>query len=315
MSVPANPSTQADEAASSRLCSSSCAYVKQSIREYFLEFSNTDQAASDLRTESAARAIELINKNQVALFVLPGLASAECNKAHQLLADANQLGSADVLEHDAEVLRVIVEGSSSKMAPLPAIFICGRYLGGLDELTEVINNNTIEALKAAIPLQLDLPAEELLTVKPFQGHPLIHQAGGKPFWCFHLFIYGNVVRAVSFLHVLISLVCIVLIANDQYTAAQAITTFLFFDCLLLLWGAAPFSLLGVVSTLLVWPRRGPVVTSLPYKMIFALYAVLLGRLAMETEPFGSVTASSKMNSQAEFVTIAINSSLLAVLRF
>merc|ERR1712086_713540 len=45
MSVPANPSsTKADEATGSRLCSSSCAYVKQSIREYFLEFSSTLQS-------------------------------------------------------------------------------------------------------------------------------------------------------------------------------------------------------------------------------------------------------------------------------
>eukprot|EP00658_Telonema_sp_P-2_P076006 TRINITY_DN6591_c0_g1_i2.p1 TRINITY_DN6591_c0_g1~~TRINITY_DN6591_c0_g1_i2.p1 ORF type:complete len:125 (+),score=38.98 TRINITY_DN6591_c0_g1_i2:167-541(+) len=117
-------------------------------------------------------------------------------------------------------------------------------------------------------------------------------------------------------HVTFATICCILIAKDEYKAAQVLATYLFFDCLLLLvGGASPWSTIGTLSTVLVWPRRGPVITALPYKVIFLFYAVLLGRLAMKTKPFGSKDASDEFNGQSEFVTIAINSTLLSVLRF
>lgn len=306
----------------SRICSSGCEYCRRAIKEYFLEFSNTDSLATELRTQAATQIINLVNDNSVVIFVLPGLVSAECSTAQQLLADRlqpEQLTVSDAFEYDIEALGIIVGPGGpidSSLRPLPAIFAGGRYVGSLQDLEQHLADSTLDDILAAEPELLSMPKEQLLVSNSAKESRLLHQAGGQPFWFFHFFMYGNVVRAVSFFHVLLSLACIICISQDQYSAAQGLATFMFFDLVLLLWGPTPFSVLGVISTLLVWPRRGPVITSLPYKVIFLFYAaLLLGPITMQTKPFGSHDAPDKMDSQGQFITIAINSTLLTVLRF
>ena len=77
-------------------------------------------------------------------------------------------------------------------------------------------------------------------------------------------------------------------------------------------GAAPWSPLASLATLLAWPRRGSVATALPYKFVFALYCVyLLGSLPCAFD----ASECLPLAKRGTVVTALVNSSVLAVFRF
>lgn len=298
----------------SQLGASVSSYAKKAVVEYIQEFKTTDEQATRDNQAAADKIREAVAKHAIVLLVEPAGVAEECNAAVALVKATRvaEYTVIDVFDHEETALRAIL---GKQALTLPVVFIQGRLVGGLPELYQLNDNQGWSA-------QLSVSREELKTLSPelleVQREPLhlVHQAGGGPWWFFHLFMYGNVVRMISFFQVCIAIICCICIANDEYKTAQSFATYFFFDCLLLLaFGPSPWSPTGLLSTLLVWNRRGPVVTALPYKVIFAFYAVLIGRLAMKTHPFGSDDASDKFDSQGEFVTIAINSTLLTVLRF
>eukprot|EP00656_Telonema_subtile_P057885 TRINITY_DN9634_c0_g1_i1.p1 TRINITY_DN9634_c0_g1~~TRINITY_DN9634_c0_g1_i1.p1 ORF type:complete len:314 (+),score=55.95 TRINITY_DN9634_c0_g1_i1:153-1094(+) len=298
-----------------RFGATAAAFTKKSIREYVLEFKSTDQAQTDERIRAAHQVCEFVNTHDVALFVLPAQVSLDCNVARDLLIAEPRLpepAEMDVFDHEAFVLKTIL---GADFQPLPIVFVRGKCIGGLSQLREFLGNKSLVDTALGERVELAPIEEDALTVQrePLQ---LLHQAGGKPWYCFHLYTYGNVIRMISLFQVILTVICCILISQNKYTAAQGIATFIFFDCLLLtLGGPSPWSPTGALSTMLVWPRRGPVVTVLPYKVIFLFYAILLGKLVLKTEPFGSDSSSQQFDGQSEFITIAINSTLLAVLRF
>lgn len=99
-----------------------------------------------------------------------------------------------------------------------------------------------------------------------------------------------------------------------------LSVFLFIDIsLFLLWGASPTSVLGVLSTRLVWNFRGGAVPAIPYKVVFIFYLVALWEFindcGFKRNDTISIKECFKGTHETTFITGIINSSLLSILRF
>jgi len=291
-------------------------YVAASAESYLREWERVDTLTLQRFTRALKGIAAHVNANDIACFVKPGSLCPFCNMATALLEAADtQLGfsyhSADLLHDEREALRLHLNSQGHALPGgilrYPVIFVRGSWLrGGYEELKGLYDSGSLDAALGAAPQPMLVTALQL----PSESKPRLLQAAGGGSWlAYHVYIFSNVLRLIALQQVLVLAVCL----SVGGVVADVLLSAIGIDCLLFVClGPAPFSLTGVVATLLCWERRGAVVAATPYKFTLSLYAAgaaanLICRYAQG--------ACGLPHGTGLMTTLLINSSLLAVLRF
>ena len=205
----------------------------------------------------------------------------------------------------------------------PSIFVKGVFVGGADDLQELVDEGSLPELLAATstPLQAgSVPVSE--QQKRLQAPQLCRAPGGGRWWQpMQLTCYANQIRLVSFVHVVIFSLSLLLIVLGQNVAAIAVMSVLAVDAVIfILHGASPFGPLGVITTRLCWRWRGSAVTSIPYKVVWGIYLGTLVPMILlcggEDGPWsGCAENLDTAAHKASLTLFIVNSGSLAALRF
>ena len=293
-------------------------YVRRFLREYVLEWQRTDERTL-VRLSKALQAVAAtVNEADVVLLVKPGGFCPFCNKAVELMQKKQQEGPAfslsvaDLLHDEREALKLAFAAElMDRVITYPVVFVRGaRVSGGFTELEERVNDGRFAAALAddrtewTPPDQLELPVET--------KHRLLCPAGGGRWATFQWYVYGNVLRLYAAMQVAMLAVALALYGEHERVAAAVLGLLGVDMALFVVLGAAPWSPLASLATLLAWPRRGSVATALPYKFVFSLYCFyLLGSL-----PCAFVASDCPpLAKRGQLVTALVNSTVLAVFRF
>ena len=293
-------------------------YVRRFLREYALEWQRTDERTLVRLSKALQDVAATVNETDVVLLVKPGGFCPFCNRAVELMkrkqhdGTAFSLSVADLLHDEREALKLAFAAElMDRVITYPVVFVRGaRVAGGFTELEERVNDGRFAAAMAAErvewtpPDQLELPVD----TKP----RLLHPAGDGRWATFQWYVYGNVLRLYAAMQVVTLAVALALYSEHERVAAAVLGALGVDMALFVLLGAAPWSPLASLATLLAWPRRGSVATALPYKFVFSIYCFfLLGSLpcafvASDCPPFAK---------RGQVMTALINSSVLAIFRF
>lgn len=198
------------------------------------------------------------------------------------------------------------QGLGLPLLSFPVIFVNGAFIGGLEQLQDILATGRLETLLNA-PRQ-GFPAGVRMVDDPVQ---LWAGPRGQPWYCFQLHVYGNVVRMLSLLHVVAFAVTLA-VNSVSHAAAHVILAILFVDlAIFMLLGPTPIAPICTLVTVLVWPFRGNAVTSLPYKVVIgAAYCYNIGVM---------LTCSKPRDCNTRFVAgvsyMIVNSAFLAFFRF
>eukprot|EP00747_Dinoflagellata_sp_TGD_P195846 gnl/TRDRNA2_/TRDRNA2_65132_c0_seq1.p1 gnl/TRDRNA2_/TRDRNA2_65132_c0~~gnl/TRDRNA2_/TRDRNA2_65132_c0_seq1.p1 ORF type:complete len:194 (-),score=14.06 gnl/TRDRNA2_/TRDRNA2_65132_c0_seq1:113-694(-) len=193
------------------------------------------------------------------------------------------------------------------MLTFPAVFVRGAFLGGLEQLRDVVSTGRLNDLLLA-PRQ-SFPSDVGLVDDPVK---LLTGPRGQRWFTFQLHVYGNFVRMLSLLHVV--LFAIILAVHD--VAPGLVTGVLWVIvadlAIFTLTGPTPVAPICTLVTLFVWRFRGNAVTSLPYKAIIG--AAYIYGIATTLACSGS-TDSCNGGLTRNIGILLLNSTFLAFFRF
>lgn len=295
------------------------------LANYALEWRLTDARQAARVEQVSGELAKVVNESDVACFAKPGGLCPFCTKATKLLEEFQTecrftLHVADLLGDERDALGFMlndIQGSTVKLL-FPVIFVCGEWLpGGFEELQQRRDDGRLRAslenvaADRAVVASLGRDKVPVLPAKP----QLFHQAGGGPWLTIHSSMYGNVLRGIAFLQICLLVPAHLMDTDEMRDYSIPLLILVGVDALIFsLVGPAPFTPLGVLSTLLVWNRRGSIVPTWPYKLTFLYYAVgAVGAIACEK---GSEQSMCKiLGSDALVYSMMINSVYLCIFRF
>eukprot|EP00756_Hemistasia_phaeocysticola_P025300 Hpha_TRINITY_DN15998_c0_g2::TRINITY_DN15998_c0_g2_i1::g.73012::m.73012 len=281
-------------------CASICRQWKQDFVDYWNEY-RCISTSSSAAVEAAAAIRETCQSADVALYVKPGCGF--CKRARGILDGQGAGDKFTVVEKEGNDIDVRsgLERIVGRSVTFPVVFIKGQFVGGSDDLFLLVEEKQFERLVAEPNQEPHGDTDSVLT-KP----RLCQEPRRYPVYLPHLYVYTNIVRIESLVHTILFAIALAT-HDDNPGAAKVMLWVVLVDCILwTLWGASPFSPLGTFFTWALWKHRGESAISIPYKVIFIIYAVELGRnLIGDGEPPGKGT----------LITFTVNSALLAVLRF
>jgi len=169
------------------------------------------------------------------------------------------------------------------MLSFPAVFVRGAFLGGFEQLQDVLALGRLDEMLSApmstFPADANsMPDPVKLTVGP----------RGQRWFAFQLHVYGNFVRMLSLLHVI--LFALMLAAGS---AAPGIVTGSIWAVtadlvLFTLLGPTPLAPISTLVTVFVWRFRGNAVTSLPYKIVIGAFYIFNMATVLTCDFSGSV---------------------------
>lgn len=203
----------------------------------------------------------------------------------------------------------------------PQIVIRGRYIGGSDDLRDLIDSGEIEKL-------LSMNRNVVTGSNNIEWYPKLLKRSQTPelftvpgnsqyfshWYFFQAYMYSNLVRYISIIHTIILGLCLILApfanqGSSSYRFIQFAISFLLIDLLgILLFGPSPFSFSGVVSTYFGWKYKGNTTSSLPYKFVWLIYVVALSPYLFDN----SLTSNAFIATLTSTLT---NSVVLVVFRF
>mmetsp|Transcript_46370 Transcript_46370/g.63134 ORF Transcript_46370/g.63134 Transcript_46370/m.63134 type:complete len:263 (-) Transcript_46370:429-1217(-) len=184
---------------------------------------------------------------------------------------------------------------------VPVVFIRGRCVGDGEALRTILADKIAFEHRMSFEFPLDPFAVGVPDVSAWTKLRLCHPPGGGVASYF-LNTYGNVVRAMSLVHVCLFVLGLV-VPIDVCTVGAS---FLALDLILFIV-SGNLSPIALASTALLWRRRGPVVPAIPYKVVFIFYLVALSRVI--------VRAASITELRSALIGGITNSAMLAALRF
>ena len=317
------------------------------LLEYLSEWQLTDARNARALQGRCDAIVQSIHHSDVVCFVKPGGLCPFCNMASKTLIAASacdagesstgeraprfSLHIADLMNDDREALRLLLD---VPVLTWPVIFVRGKHLGGGGEAVVKLDKegsllDLISAPRAEFTPRLISPE-----VLPYPR--LLHHAGGGSWFGCQTRIYGNVLRGIALLQIALLLPAHELEKTGNTAAATPLLVILAVDALLFcLCGPTPWTPLGNLSTLIVWPRRGSIAPLLPYKVTFgALYLCVnvvglacrlvargtdstIGGLAVgnATTPTSPSPVCDIVNSDGLVWTMVTNSMMLAIFRF
>lgn len=118
------------------------------------------------------------------------------------------------------------------------------------------------------------------------------------------------------IHVVIFAILLILLdINANPIIGISILWILTYDILMfVIHGSQPFSFLQTLCTKFIWARRGNAVTTIPYKVVFAVYLNLLGKILYDAH-FVDLKSINSSTNRVLLISGIVNSSMLAVTRF
>jgi glutaredoxin-related protein len=299
--------------------------IKRWLIDYVLEWQLTDRRQARNFALISEHMVALINNYDILCFVKPGGLCPFCNMAQADLQAYQEthtfsLHIATLLDEEREVMRLMLnslENTTGFLPTYPTIFVRGRRLaGGYTELKAMSGAETgslDEALEADPHI---LPTEvELAQTSP---HPLLrHQAGGGPWLGFQVCVYGNIIRMIALFQVVLLGMAHFVFPPEKSVLYIPFMAILFVDSFLfVVFGPTPFTPLGVLSTLLVWHRRGSVVKLVPYKVTFSFYAISsLATILCNSLDAHDGAVCKVLRSDTVIYTLFTNSIYLLIFRF
>lgn len=195
------------------------------------------------------------------------------------------------------------------MLTYPAIFVRGSFLGGFDQLTDAVESGNLQEFLVAE--WQHFPSSLASRADPVQ---ILRGPRGQSCYAFQLHTYANFIRMLSFLHVALFAVSLTFTWFAPVVVCVIFWIVLVDLSIFVLLGPTPLAPICTVVMLASWRFRGNIVSSIPYKVIFAVYvAEIAANLFCGSGDFAQCIASS---GTRHMLSIAIfNSSLLAVFRF
>jgi glutaredoxin len=217
----------------------------------------------------------------------------------------------------------------------PQIIIRGRYIGGSDDLKELIDSDVIDNLLTMKRHMVGTTATESVPTVGGGGaasiqwyEPLLKRSqtpemltipGDSPYFShwyfFQGYMYSNLVRYISIVHTIILAICLLTApfaqetSSNSYHFIQLAISFLLIDIIgILLFGPSPFSFSGVISTYFGWKYKGNTTSSIPYKFVWLVYVASLSPFLFEN----SLTSNGAIATMTSTLT---NSVVLVVFRF
>jgi len=197
------------------------------------------------------------------------------------------------------------------MLSFPAVFVRGAFLGSFEQLRDAISTGRLNILISA-PIQT-FPANASALHDPVK---LLVGPRGQPWYCFQLHVFGNFVRVLSALHVVLFVIMLA-VYDAAPGLAKGILCVMGVDLVIFtLFGPTPVAPICTLVTFLSWRIRGNAVTSLPYKAVigFAYVIGILGALTC-TNLMGKAPDSCSTSAKATIGTMLVNSIFLALFRF
>lgn len=262
--------------------------------------------------------------NSKIILVLMNIGCGFCERAKSMLEDLHEKFSFTkeiILGTDTKVRHAVGIALNLGDLTYPQIVIRGRYIGGSDDLRNLIESGDIENLLTMsrnivtdsnriewyAPLLQRSQTPELFTVPGNSEY-------FSKWYFFQAFMYSNLVRYISIIHTIILSLCLILApfadrGSSSYAFIQVAISFLLLDLVgILLFGPSPFSFSGIVSTYFGWKYKGNTTSSLPYKFVWLIYVGALSPYLFE----------NSLNSNAFIATLTstlTNSIVLVVFRF
>ena len=281
---------------------------------------------------------DAVDHTAVFLFIKPGCRF--CEGALKLLSEHYPQAKSLSREGSTRPYRVGLAhalGVAPGNISYPAIWIRGVYVGGADDLFTLHSRGMLEEKLLAPHLVMAPMGAGLVKTNPkfctqlAGSHAHLQtdgpcQASTSKWFCFQTKSYAQVIRTMSVFHVAVlalMLVCLEAGTDPGASVAGFCCIFLFFDlAAYILLGATPLTIFGNISTWLVWNVKGESIPAVPYKLVWLVYVLGLGRagvLCARSEAYEGSVALCWQNNTAEFraglTTGIINSGVLAVFRF
>lgn len=265
-----------------------------------------------------------INDNDIVMIAKPGCGF--CQRAKDLLVEQqekNPFSESIILGTDHYTKTAASDALRLSDFTFPQIIIRGTYIGGSDDLRQLVDSgefNTLLSIDPAVHVEVNeripwYPPLEQLASQPDLFLVPKPNARNRPRWYFfQWYMYSNLVRYISICHVVLLLLCVGMSSANNASertkrATTAIVYILVVDlAILVVHGPTPFSPTGVIGTYLGWRYRGNVTSSLPYKVVFAAYLGSFIPLLVNRNTNGDAATAS-------FISALINSLLLVVFRF
>jgi len=265
------------------------------------------------------------NSYDVVVFAKKGC--GYCERAKKMLSEEqvkNPFRESIIIGTESNMKTALGVALNLSDVTFPQIIIKGVYIGGHDNLLRLVSSQSLPSLINAEPtvttgklIKWYPPLElEANTPQLFRAPSMTTSSTPVPWYLFQPFLYGNLIRYISIIHVIILGICLGLSTGSDNSASKtAIYVFLIYLCidcgLIVIHGPAPFSPSGTLSTYLFWKYRGNVTSSIPYKFVFSVYFMSFIHLL-------SLNYNSK---SANIVTLStlnstlFNSILLTIFRF
>ena len=292
------------------------------LSEYGLRCGDT---SGEIRVKSGVLACQI---NDYDVVVISKVGCGFCERAKVMLAEQNRIptlfSQETVIGTDSVTRAAVSSALGLADITFPQIIIRGIYVGGCDNLRELISSGEFARLvrgeKVYSSADLRVPwypplEAEALTPKLLLA-PSVTPSKPYPWACFQWYMYSNLVRYVSIFHSLLLLAALLLSTlgdNDTSSSISRLVNVILYVLIydltaIVLHAPAPFSISGTIGTYIGWKYRGNITSSLPYKFVFAIYISSLLPLLVHNK-------TTSKAAIAVYTSELINSSVLVVFRF
>jgi len=294
-------------------CAQITSFIRENFWDYVSEFGPCGRALSrkfaDERVINRIGVLcDLSQSHSIVVFSKPGC--GYCRRALELLRTHGEVY--DEPSNDAISRLALKTALEVTSITFPVIVIEGEYYGGLDDITVFLesNSNSLPIRSEAAPKSEKntaglIPHSE--SIRKRDSKPLLLQPPrGKAPYCFQLYVYSNLIRWISFVHiaVLVASIYTPVIVTRVLIGIMCVDLLLF-----VLLGCTPWAPIQTCLLWMGWKQRGGTATSIPYKVVFTIYLVALGRRILFNSEFKTEDARDAVKYMIG------NSALLAVLRF
>ena len=268
--------------------------------------------------KEVVQVLEEIRQNRVCIYVKEGC--GYCKRGVEFFnknASENRIfvKNGESLNHRFALKSILGLPSIS----FPVIFLDGTYVGGSDDVLGD-SQRIIAAMRNDPPEEVPFEVTWSNFVKEKNKFKLMMPPGGRQqssrFMCCQTKVFSNVIRLWSLIHVLIfGLLLILFDTNANPIIGISILWILTYDIFMfVVHGSQPFSFLQTLCTIIIWKRRGNAVTTVPYKVVFAVYLNALVKILYDAH-FVDLESMNSSTNRILLLSGIVNSSMLAVTRF
>ena len=297
--------------------------IKADVISYLNEYGFGVGKGSPEVLEKLQIIVDAVNTYDVVVFAKKGC--GYCERSKEMLVreqERNPFRESIIIGTESNMKTALGVALNLSDVTYPQIIIKGVYIGGHDNLKGLIASQSLSMLIKAEPtvtsgkhIKWYPPLElEAITPQMFRSPSMTTSSTPVPWYLFQPFLYGNLIRYISIIHVIILGICLSLSSGSPGSAAAKtiiyiLLVYMCIDCgLIVAHGPAPFSPSGTLSTYLFWKYRGNVTSSIPYKFVFSFYLVGFITLLLTNKLTGTAAIAS-------LTSTIINSAVLVVFRF